>query len=202
MRLGGRHLLAVALAAVALVAATPAGAASLDPYDGKRPFRCKIQAVGTGVDFPDPAADPFCVRYNKRNQNLAEFGVIDFLANEPARVAAALGKCFYFQRDRWRGSVDTEGEIETYNWKGAYFFDLAAGGGGAFVKRVRLLGNGGDPGYVEQVPEPFRDFLHPTGGGGMISFQIPADPRCAAQVDTPAEQAAVYRPWYLPTATG
>lgn len=192
----------MAVILVALVAAAPADAVSLDPYDGEKPFRCRFQVVGTGVAFPDPAADPFCVRYDKRNQDVAGLGVVDFLSNEPARFAAATGKCFYHQRDWWRGSIDTEGELEAYHWKGSYFFDLAAGLGGVFVKRVRLVGNGGDPGYVEQVPEALRDFLHATGGGGLIRFQMPADPNCAARVDTPAEQQAVYRRWYLPIATG
>ena len=51
-----------------------------------------IQNVGFGTDFPDPDADPFCVEFDKRRQNFTEFGIVDFLAQEPARVAAAVAQ--------------------------------------------------------------------------------------------------------------
>ena len=38
---------------------------------------------------PHPEADPFCVEFDKRRQNVTELGVVDFLSKEPARVAAA-----------------------------------------------------------------------------------------------------------------
>lgn len=183
----------VAGLAVVLVAAAPAAADPLVPYDGSNPYVCELQRLGTGVDFPDPNADPLCVEYDKTNQDLAGLGVVDFLSNEPARIAIARDKCFYYQRDEWRGSVLEGGGIETYHWNGGYFFDRARGRGGAFVENVRLLGSGGDPSWVNYVPEPFRPFVNPSGGGGAARFDVDVDPRCVAMVDTPEEAAQVYR---------
>ena len=101
-------------------AATPVA-----PYDGSIPFRCKVQNVGTGVDFPNPDADPFCVEFDKTNQNVTDFGIVDFLLNEPARVAAAVPKCFYHQTDHWTGSIDQGGQPVLWHWDGRYFFDKA-----------------------------------------------------------------------------
>ena len=65
-------------------------------------------------------------------------GLVDFLLLEPARVAAALPKCFYHQSDNWTGWV-THGGQELWNWRGRYFFDKARGMGGSSWK-VRVLG--------------------------------------------------------------
>jgi hypothetical protein len=95
----------IALAAGGFLLLTPAGAVAQSspqpfaPYDGSIPFRCELQDAGTGTEFPDPEADPFCVKYDKTSQNVTDFGLVDFLSKEPARVAAAAPKCFYFQRD-------------------------------------------------------------------------------------------------------
>ena len=98
-----------AAVAMALMGAAPAAAdqpqGPYAPWDGSNPFNCTIQDVGTGTDFPDPAADPFCVEFDKTQQNVTDLGIVDFLANEPARTAAALDKCFYFQTDHWTGSI-------------------------------------------------------------------------------------------------
>ena len=183
-------LLACVCAALAFSA--PAAALSIDPYGGQNPFRCETQRLGTGVDFEDARADPLCVQYDKTNQDLVGLGVVDFLINEPARIAVALDKCFYFQRDHWRGSVLEDGALETYHWRGAYFFDLARGVAGLFVEELRLAGFGGYPVFVDLVPEPFRRFVHPTGGGGTVSLGA-GDPRCVKRVDTPSEARRVYR---------
>ncbi len=184
---------------VTLGSAEPAAAQLIDPYDGRNPFRCEPQPVGTGVDFPRPRVDPMCVVFDKTNQNLSELGIVDFLLNEPARLAGAAGKCFYFQRDEWRGSALAGGELELYHWRGRYFIDRAHGAGGVFVKALRLGGDGGDPALVESTPDPFRPYLHPTGGGGYASLDVDLEPRCVRRVDTPAEAREVYRrkprPW-------
>src|SRR5581483_7880357 len=72
---------------VFLAAAAPAGAAKVVGWDGSNPFDCVTQNVGFGTNFPDPDADPFCVEFDKRRQNVTELGVVDFLSQEPARVA-------------------------------------------------------------------------------------------------------------------
>jgi hypothetical protein len=102
-----RRALATGIAAVAVAAALPhsAGATGINGWDGKNPFACTLQQLGGGTDFPEPNADPFCVEYDKRHQNVTQLGVVDFLSKEPARVGIASPKCFYFQRDHWIGSV-------------------------------------------------------------------------------------------------
>ena len=96
---------AAARSCAAAAAAAPSRSARSRPYDGTNPFSCEIQDVGTGTDFPDPDADPFCVEFDKTNQNITDFGHRRLPAQEPARVAAAADKCFYFQRDHWTGSI-------------------------------------------------------------------------------------------------
>src|SRR3954452_6710615 len=97
--------LGAAAALVFPVAAAAQSANVVGPYDGEIPFNCELQNVGTGTNFPEPHADPFCVEFDKTNQNVTDFGLADFTAQEPARVAAAGDKCFYFQRDHWTGSI-------------------------------------------------------------------------------------------------
>lgn len=164
----------------ALALAAPAAAFEAQPYDGSIPFDCELQQAGMGVDFPDPDADPFCVQYDKTDQNLTGLGLVEFLALEPARVAAAVDKCFYFQRDEWRGSVLEDGEHELWHWTGSYWFDKANGRGGAYIEDARLLGQGPPPTWTDFAPAPFAPYVHPTGAGGSVSFDYPADPRCAA----------------------
>src|SRR6478736_5029419 len=87
-----RQGLTAAFAALSLaLAATPASAQEPSaPYDGSNPFNCEIQDVGTGTDFPHPEADPFCVEFDKTNQNVTDFGLVDFLSQEPDRTAQAV----------------------------------------------------------------------------------------------------------------
>ena len=48
-----------------MLSASAAAATPVVPWDGTNPFRCQLQNVGTGADFPDPGADPFCVEFDK-----------------------------------------------------------------------------------------------------------------------------------------
>lgn len=188
------RLLRYGLGAVATLAivAPPAGAVDVVGYDGSAPFNCRIQNVGTGVAFPDPDADPFCVEYDKTHQNLSELGIVDFLANEPARVAAANDKCFYFQADHWRGSLDQSWEqTETYNWDGAYFFDKARGVAGAFAKNFTVNNSGFDPTAFPLFPDRYRPFFGYARGGLQLADSIPVDPRCV-------ERARQSDPYYRP----
>src|SRR3954469_18107641 len=112
---------AIVGALAVLLCATSAAAAQPQPYDGQNPFTCTLQQVGRGTDFPDPGADPFCVEFDKTQQNVTELGIVDFLSNEPTRVAAAVDKCFYFQSDHWTGSVVQGEDPELWHWDGQYF---------------------------------------------------------------------------------
>src|SRR5713226_8319619 len=106
MRPGRGALIAAIAGSLGLFASAPAGALSPPTgWNGANPFNCEVQYAGFGTAFPHPDADPFCVDFDKRRQNITDLGVVDFLAQEPARVAAASPKCFYFQSDHWRGSI-------------------------------------------------------------------------------------------------
>ena len=171
--------LALVLVALALALPPTAAAAPLEGYDGSNPFVCTLQQVGKGTDFPDPRADPFCVEYDKTEQNVTELGVVEFLSKEPARVAVALDKCFYYQRDHWRGSiVQEDGRTVTYTFDGSYFFDRARGVGGAYVENFKLAGQTGDPTSLPGFPAEYRPFFG-NGRGGIRSGQgIVMEPRC------------------------
>lgn len=188
---------AVVIASLLCLAA-PAAAAPIAPYDGENPFRCKTQNTGLGVDFPDPGADPFCVKYDKTQQNVTDLGIVDFLLLEPARVAAAVPKCFYHQTDHWTGSVVQGVGPELWNWEGRYFFDKARGMGGVFVANARVGGVPLDPRTLPGFPPEYEPYFGP-GGGGVYTDTIAAEPTCAEKVDTPEEVKKVYKPgWRYP----
>jgi hypothetical protein len=180
------------LASLALSAGAAAQATQvLGPYDGSNPFNCQLQNVGTGTDFPDPDADPFCVEFDKTSQNVTDFGLVEFLAQEPFRVAAAVPKCFYFQRDHWTGSIVQGQPPELWNWDGNYFFDKARGVGGVNVVNFRVLGVPQDA--TPFAPPAYQPFFSESGGGGVqVLLESNPDPSCAQRVDTPEEQAQVY----------
>lgn len=179
---------------VALATAVPAAGQArpiLAPYDGSIPFNCELQDAGTGSDFPDPDADPFCVEFDKTNQNVTQLGIVSFLLQEPARVAAAVQKCFYFQRDHWTGSVVQGQPPELWHWDGDYFFDVARGVGGVSVRNLRILGVPVD--LTRLVPDQFTPFFDPNGGGAIqVAFASNPGFHCASRVDTPEEREQVY----------
>jgi hypothetical protein len=159
-------------------------------WDGTNPFNCTLQQAGFGATVPDPGADPYCVDFDKRRQNISELGVADFLLNEPARVAAAVPKCFYFQSDHWRGSiVQNDGSTKTYEWDGHYFFDKARGEGGVWVTNFNLNGKTYDPSSMPGIPPDWSRYFGPGTGGVITHNQIPGDPNCAARLN---QQPPVY----------
>jgi hypothetical protein len=187
-------LASAALAAVALLPATAAAQSlptPVGPWDGSNPFNCLNQDVGQGTDFPEPKADPFCVEFDKTSQNVTDFGIADFLSKEPARVAAAGTKCFYYQRDHWTGSIVQGSDPEIWHWDGSYFFDRAKGIGGAHLTNFRIGGSPADA--TPYVPPQYQPYVEPTGGGGaIVLLETDPDPSCGALVDTPEERADVY----------
>jgi hypothetical protein len=176
--------LAVTLGVLAFGGA-PAGAQEgFAGYDGSIPFDCTLQQAGTGADFPQPDADPFCVEYDKRHQNVSELGVVEFMSLEPARFAAAGPKCFYFQRDHWVGSV-VEGDptTQTYAWDGSYFYDKAKGTGGAYVENMSFNGQTGDPTLLPGFPAEYKPYFGNGRGGFQRTGAVPIDPNCAAKAN-------------------
>ena len=185
-----RALVGTAAVALALLPAPAHAQAPGEPFDGTNPFECVLQQAGTGAEFPDPDADPFCVEYEKRHQNVSELGVVQFLSLEPARVAAASPKCFYFQRDHWVGSVvQDDGRTETYSWDGSYYFDKAKGAGGAYVENFTVNNQSGDPSATPGFPEAWKPYFGYGRGGFHSPGSVEADPACVAK----AEESSPYR---------
>jgi hypothetical protein len=178
-----RRAIAGAVVGLVLLAAPAALAQSPPPayYDGQNPFACTLQQLGTGTDYPDPNADPLCVEFDKTHQNVTELGIVDFLSKEPARVAAASPKCFYFQRDHWTSSIQDGQQPELYHWDGSYFFDKAQGRGGVFVENFRLGGVPMDPTTLPGFPDEYKQFFAGGKGGVQQANSVPADPQCATK---------------------
>jgi hypothetical protein len=77
---------------------------------------------------------------------VTQLGVVQFLSQEPARLASAGPKCWYFQRDHWVGSVvQDDGTTQTYKWDGSYFFEKARGLGGVYIENFSVNGQTEDP---------------------------------------------------------
>jgi hypothetical protein len=187
-----RALLAIVVIGCLLVVAAAATAAPIAPYDGTNPFRCKVQKLGTGVEYQDPNADPLCVEFDKTNQNVTEFGIVDFLVNEPARTATAIPKCFYYQTDHWTGSIVQGGQPTLWHWDGRYFFDKAKGMGGVHVENFTIGGLPADPSLLPGFPAEFSPYFGPSEGGAYVTLGA-GEPSCEAKVDTPAKARKVYR---------
>ena len=170
--------------AAAVAVGGAAGQGPFEGYDGSNPFNCVLQKVGQGTAFPDPGADPFCVEYDKTHQNVDTLGIADFLLDEPARVAAASDKCFYFQHDHWRSRVVAENEqTETYNWDGSYYFDKAKGVVAAYVENFTINNQTGDPTAFPGFPPEFKPYFGAGRGGGKSAGEIPVDPRCVEKAN-------------------
>ena len=172
----------LAVAAFASLPQAAVGQSGPGGWDGTNPFVCTLQQLGTGTDYPQPDADPFCVEFDKTHQNVDQLGVVDFLSNEPARVAAASDKCFYFQSDHWRGTVsESQPSSETYAWDGHYYFNKATGSGGAYVENFRFGGQSGDPTTLPGFPDEYKQYFGAGRGGVQSTGDVQADPRCATK---------------------
>ncbi|MDX6666138.1 MAG: hypothetical protein QOG68_2344 [Solirubrobacteraceae bacterium] len=191
-----RRVAPAAVLAVVLLGTAAAGGASAppSPWDGAVPFACELQKAGEGTTVKHPDADPFCIDFDKTHQNVSELGVVAFVSKEPARVALASDKCFYFQSDHWRGSiVQSDGSTKTYEWDGHYFFDKATGDGGAWVTNFNVNGHTGDPSTIPGMPADYAEHFGPGTGGAITHDEIPADPSCVAK-------AAAHPPYATPPA--
>ena len=178
------RVVAAAAAALALWAPAAGAADPPSPWDGKNPFRCKLQQAGLGATVPDPGADPFCIEFDKRRQNLTQLGVAEFLLKEPERVALAAPKCFYFQSDHWRGSiVQDNAATKTYEWDGHYFFDKAKGEGGVWVTNFNINGRSFNPTVLPGFPPEYAPYFGNGTGGFRTHNDVRADPACAARAD-------------------
>jgi hypothetical protein len=175
---------ALVLVMIAIVGATTvsrAASAPPSPWDGTNPFNCVLQNAGLGPTGPDPAADPYCVYFDKTHQNVSQRGIVDFVSKEPARTAAASPKCFYFQQDHWRSSVvQSDSRTVVYEWVGHYFFNKATGDGGVYVSGFSINGQTFDPTMLPGFPPQYGGYFGPGTGGVITHNAVPADPRCVA----------------------
>ena len=154
---------------VTLVLAAPASGATLKPWDGTNPFVCTMQYAGEGTSFTNPKADPFCVDYDKTHQDFTELRLVTFLTKEPARMAAALNKCWYFQQDHWTGQIIAgDGSTETYHWDGHYFFDKRWGAGGVQVQNFTVNHQTADPSQLPGFPPDWKPYFGPGRGGDDV----------------------------------
>jgi hypothetical protein len=198
----GLATLAFAVLLALLLSSAPARALSAPtPWDGVNPFNCTIQDAGQGTTVPDPGADPYCVRFDKTNQNVAELGLVDFLSKEPARVAAAVPKCFYYQEDHWRGSlIQSDQQTVVYEFYGHYFFNKATGDGGVWVTGFTVAGQTFDPRTLPGFPPQWDPYFGPGTGGVISHDDVPVDPSCMAK--SSGSPTAVYAsPPAIPVST-
>jgi hypothetical protein len=187
---GPAAALVVALV-MALAPSAQAGSSLPTPWDGVNPFNCVVQNAGTGTQVPDPGADPYCVSFDKTNQNLTQLGIATFLLNEPTRTAAAVPKCFYFQEDHWRGSViQSDGATKIYEFEGHYFFNKATGDGGAWITGFAVAGQTFDPTEIPGFPPTDGQYFGPGTGGVITHDDFDAVPQCAALAAK--DPAAIY----------
>jgi hypothetical protein len=195
MRFGVRKALLASALAAAAAALAPLSAPAQQgnptaPYDGHLPFNCQLQDVGTGTAFPHPESDPFCVEFDKTQQNVTDLGLLDFASKEPDRVAAAGPKCFYFQRDHWTGSIVQGSDTETYHFDGSYFYNQATGAGGVHIDNFRIGGQPADSSAF--VPPEYKQYFGKGGGGAYLDNNSQVRPDCVARVDSAQKQKQVY----------
>jgi hypothetical protein len=155
--------------------------AAIAPYRNPK-FKCGKwlrykfeQAPG----FPgSPKRDPLCVEYDKRNITLDNGGAVTFLSLEPARFAAAGGKCKYWQKDHWWIQISRPGEPVLVQWDGSYWFDMQRGEGGGIFSHFRVAGHPSDAAAVASLVERvspdlgavIRSYGARGGGGGAAGF--------------------------------
>jgi hypothetical protein len=175
-----------------LLAGTGALASSSPtPWDGRNPYLCRIQNAGQGTKVPDPGADPYCVNFDKTNQNVTQLGLVKFLSLEPARTQSAGPKCFYYQQDHWRGSViQANAQTKTYEFYGHYFFNKATGDGGVWVTDFNINGQTYDPASIPGFPPQYGQYFGPGTGGFISHNAVPVDPACVAKAK--ANPAKIY----------
>ena len=172
-------ILAGVVAAVTMAFASPAFGATVKPWDGSNPYACTLQFAGDGTTFRHPDADPFCVDYDKTHQDVSGLGLVRFLTKEPARTAAALDKCWYYQQDHWTGQIVAgDGSTETYHFDGHYFFDKRWGDGGVHVEHFAINHHTADISELPGFPASWKPYFGPGKGGVLILGQVKADPNC------------------------
>ncbi|MCA1727669.1 MAG: hypothetical protein LC722_08495 [Actinobacteria bacterium] len=160
----------------------------ISPYTNPQ-FKCgKVLRFkfDQGPELPPPERDPLCVDYDKRDITLDNGGAVTFLSLEPARFAAAAGKCRYWQRDHWSIQISRPGEPVLVQWDGSYWFDLIRGEGAGILRRFRVAGHPSDAATVASLVERvspalgamIRAYGAQGGGGGATGHVGNPSGRC------------------------
>ena len=183
------------LAPSAAAAAQPPSAGRSRPWDGSNPFNCEIQDVGTGTDFPDPGADPFCVEFDKTQQNVTDLGIVDFLAKEPARRRRGRRQVLLLparpldRLDRARARRPSSG-----TGTAATSLTRRRASSAATSRTSASSASPAAPGDYFPIPPDYTEYFDQGGVGAYLVLNIPVDPRCAEKIDTPEERAPIYGP--------
>ena len=120
------------------------------------------QHAGFGATVPHPDADPFCVEFDKRRQNVTELGVVDFLS-QGARARRRRGRQVLLLPVRPLARLGRAGRRldEDLRWDGHYFFDKARGEGGVWVTNFNVNGHTGDPRQIPGIPPEYAQYFGP-----------------------------------------
>ncbi|MET7458505.1 hypothetical protein ABZT03_43195 [Streptomyces sp. NPDC005574] len=178
--------LAASLLMVGLAAASPAAAAAAPYRDPQFAAGCDWLHYAGGEAPPLWAwwRSPLCVEYDKRDITLDNGGAMEFLLAEPARFAAAVPSCRYYQIDHW-SVQSTTGAVPWVAWDGQYWFDKPAGQAAAQLTNFRINGQTAGIGDVVQALRPsipeLADFLAAYGsdpGESGMSVTVPATTLC------------------------
>lgn len=171
----------VVLAVLAGAGSAHAAQPLVRPWNGSSPYQCTVQYAGLNAVAPDVAADPYCIEFDKTRQSiLPNLGLVAFLQREPKRIATAFAKCFYYQRDHWRGAiVQNSAGTQLWNWDGQYFIDRSNGEAGLYMTNLYA----GPPGRMRPITWSLRI---------KAPWLFPVNPRCATRART--EAVAIYAP--------
>ncbi|MBJ7330439.1 MAG: hypothetical protein JHC95_11125 [Solirubrobacteraceae bacterium] len=169
---------AVLCCAVTLAAGASSALAAqplIRSWNGSSPYQCTVQYAGLNALAPDGAADPYCIEFDKTRQSvLPSFGLVEFLKREPLRFSTAFGKCFYYQRDHWRGAiVQNRPSTQLWNWDGQYFIDRSTGEAGLHMTNLYA----GPPGRMKPITWSLRI---------KAPWLFPVIPGCATRARTEA----------------
>ena len=196
---------AVAIAALATLAAltlavVPGSAGALSsptPWDGANPFHCTIQNAGQGTTVPDPGADPYCVRFDKTNQNVTQLGIVD--VPQPRSRRGSPPPCRSAPTSRrttgaGRSSSPTDAPSCTSSsgtTSSTRRPATAASGSSDFT----VAGQTFDPTTLPGFPPAYRRYFGPGTGGFITHDDVPGRPelraRLVARAAAPLSPAAL-----------
>ena len=148
---------------------------------GRRRTRsaARCSRPGFGTAFPQPDADPFCVEFDKRAPERDQLGVVDFLSQEPARVAAASPQVLLLP-DRPLARLDRAGRRRPPRPTAgtALLLRQGEGAGGVAVSELPRGRPVGRPAAVPGFPAEYRPYFGKGRAASTSPAGIDVEPRC------------------------